>query len=224
MSVSPTGGTPLEVVSKGVNPVATSDGRTIVFASTEQGERAGLWKVDADGRQRMRLASSAGTVMMVTPDDQSVVFISDESGLQTPWVVSLDGGSPKQLVNVFAGGFGLDITPDGTSLLFISRDQRGQSIIIACELPGCASRRTFSALGAIRSRIRWMPGGRAFAYVDRAQSNLWARPLDGTPPYQLTHFTDRTIVDFAWSRDGTRLAISRSAGTSDIVLFKGLKR
>jgi hypothetical protein len=34
----------------------------------------------------------------------------------------------------------------------------------------------------------------------------------------------RTIPDFAWSRDGKRLAIARMTVTNDIVLFKGLKR
>jgi len=41
---------------------------------------------------------------------------------------------------------------------------------------------------------------------------------------QLTHFTDRTIADFAWSRDGKHLALVRTTATSDIVLFKGLKK
>jgi hypothetical protein len=31
------------------------------------------------------------------------------------------------------------------------------------------------------------------------------------------------IDDFAWSRDGQRLAISQSTTTNDVVLFKGLK-
>jgi hypothetical protein len=49
-------------------------------------------------------------------------------------------------------------------------------------------------------------------------------PIDGKTPYQLTKFTDgRTITDYAWSRGGKRLAISRSVTTSDIVLFKGLR-
>jgi hypothetical protein len=50
------------------------------------------------------------------------------------------------------------------------------------------------------------------------------RPLDGSPPYQLTHFTGRSIVDFAWSRDGKQLAVARASTTNDIVLFKGLRK
>ena len=49
------------------------------------------------------------------------------------------------------------------------------------------------------------------------------QPLDGSAPRQITHFTDgRSIVDFAWSRDGKHLAIARTTVTNDIVLFKGL--
>jgi hypothetical protein len=52
-----------------------------------------------------------------------------------------------------------------------------------------------------------MPDDRGVAYTDATQSNLWVQPFDGKPPYQLTHFTDRIIEDFAWSHDGKRLAI-----------------
>ena len=75
-------------------------------------------------------------------------------------------------------------------------------------------------------RVRWTPDGRAIAYVAvGTPANLWARPFDGQPPHQLTHFSDdRGIIDFAWSRDGKRLAISRATVTNDIVLFKGLRK
>ena len=77
---------------------------------------------------------------------------------------------------------------------------------------------------SIRS-VRWMPDGRGVAYIDAAtESNLWEQPLDASSSHQLTHFTDQTITDFAWSRDGQRLAISRATIMNDIVLFKGLRR
>ena len=50
------------------------------------------------------------------------------------------------------------------------------------------------------------------------------QPLDDSTPRQLTRFTDgRFILDFAWSRDGKRLAIARVTTTNDIVLLRGLK-
>ena len=73
--------------------------------------------------------------------------------------------------------------------------------------------------------MKWMSDGRSFAYIGPSSSNIWAQTLDGKPPRQLTHFTDnRQIADFAWSRDGKRLAIARATVTNDIVLIKGLKR
>jgi Tol biopolymer transport system component len=48
--------------------------------------------------------------------------------------------------------------------------------------------------------------------------------LDGSTARQLTHFAaDRTINDYAWSRDGKRLAVTRQSIGNDIVLFRGLR-
>jgi Tol biopolymer transport system component len=71
---------------------------------------------------------------------------------------------------------------------------------------------------------KWTSDGRSIAYIGPS-SNIWTQPLDGKPPRQLTHFIDnRQIADFAWSRDGKRLAIARATVTNDIVLIKGLRR
>jgi hypothetical protein len=44
------------------------------------------------------------------------------------------------------------------------------------------------------------------------------------PPRQLTRFAgSRPIGHFAWSRDGTRLAIARGTVTNDIALFTGVQ-
>ena len=46
---------------------------------------------------------------------------------------------------------------------------------------------------------------------------------DGGPPHPLTTFTDKNIVDFAWSPDGKRLAMTRGRIVFDIVLMKGIR-
>src|SRR5207253_2762225 len=89
-------------------------------------------------------------------------------------------------------------------------DGRHRIRLVVCDLPGCLSRRMLNVQSVLGKRLRWTPDRLAIAYVDAAtQMNLWAQPLDGSPPHQLTHFTDRIVEDFAWSRDGRRLAISR---------------
>jgi hypothetical protein len=53
--------------------------------------------------------------------------------------------------------------------------------------------------------------------------NIWVQPIAGGAPYPLTKFTDRVINDFAWSPDGTRLAITRGTALADIVQIKGIR-
>jgi Tol biopolymer transport system component len=48
--------------------------------------------------------------------------------------------------------------------------------------------------------------------------NIWAQPVAGGPPRQLTHVPDE-IIAYDWSPDGKQLAYTRSAATRDVVLI-----
>jgi len=157
----------------------------------------------------------------VTPDDLRVIFVSTRSGKQRLWSVPIKGGPAVQLGDMFA--YFPDVSPDGKSLLFGASMTRGELGI--CDLPACTSVRAVKTPeGGPLSR--WTPDGKGIAfYYLGPGGNLWVQPLDGSPLRQLTRFADdRAIIDFGWSRDGARLAISRSTVTNDIVLFKGLRR
>ena len=120
------------------------------------------------------------------------------------------------------------VTHDDQTVAFGSRDDQNRPVTVICKLPDCSSPRMAPAppspsLGVVR--WVWAPVGDGIAYVTGTPPNIWILPLDRKPTRQLTHFTDgRAIADFAWSRDGQRLAIMRLATTSDIVLFKGLRK
>ena len=114
--------------------------------------------MDANGLHPVQLVGGQASSPVVMPGDREVAFLSQKGGQQSPWIVSLDGGAPTRITQMFALGQ-IDASPDGK------------------------------------------------------------------PIRQLTHFTDdRRITNYAWSRDGTRLAIARGTTTNDIVLFKGLRR
>jgi Tol biopolymer transport system component len=162
---------------------------------------------------------------VITADDRYVLFLAPVSGFQAPWLVPIEGGEPTQVANIPALSFSLDASPDSKSIVFRTSDEQGRRSLVICDLPSCASRRDlpeprFSSGGG---RVRWTPDGRGIAYIG-PQSNIWIQPLDGSAPRPLTQFTDgRTIDDFAWSHDGTRLAVSRLSVSNDIVLFRGLR-
>ena len=218
MGVTPGRGKPEQVVADAAFASATSDGRTIVFLQTG----GGLWKADAEGRNRVQLVAGQVSAPAVTGDDRYVIFLSSRNGQQTPWMVPIDGGDATEIVKEFANN--LSGSPEGRSILFGSVDASGQGrVLVICDLPACGARRTVAVPPG--SQFRFTPDGRALAYRDEKNTNLWVQPLDGGPPRQLTHFPgDRTINSFAWSHDGKRLAVVREATTNNIVLFKGLKR
>jgi Tol biopolymer transport system component len=54
-------------------------------------------------------------------------------------------------------------------------------------------------------------------------TNLWAQPIDGSAPTQLTNFASERIFSFDFSRDGKQVALSRGTQTSDVVLISNFK-
>lgn len=209
---------PEELIGNAHSPGATADGQTIVFSRVENG-RFGIWRADADGRGAVEIGTSAAGRVNPTPDGKHVLFLSLEGGVQSAWIMPLDGGIPRQLANVFA--VQPVPSPDGRSVAFVSRGEDGKPVISVCDLSDCSSRRHLPVPRRPLA-LQWTPDGRGIAYS--IQSNIWVQTLDGGPPFQLTRFPEdlNHIEDFEWSRDGKRLAFSRSRTTWDIVLFRGI--
>ena len=215
LRVTPGQNTPEDVVLEALTPVATRDGRTIVFVSATD-NTLDLWTADAGGRRKTRLVPSVTAEQVaVTPDDRFVLFTSIAGGSISIWMVSIEGGSPTKLTD----GSTVAVSPDGGSIAFTALVNDVLSLRV-CSLPECNSPRTIGA-SSFDTAVAWAPDGRGVAYS--RDGNLWVQALSGAAPRQLTRFTDgRPIRSFAWSRDGQRLAITRSTVTSDIVLFEGL--
>jgi len=68
-----------------------------------------------------------------------------------------------------------------------------------------------------------LPRRCAFIRTSNGVSNLWAQSLAGGEPKQLTNFRDQRISNFAWSRDGKQLALSRGLVHSDVISISGFK-
>jgi eukaryotic-like serine/threonine-protein kinase len=215
LRVAPGENTPEDVVLEALAPAVTRDGGTIVFVSSTD-NTLDLWTADANGRRKTRLVPSVtAELVAVTPDDRYVLYTSLLGGAVSIWMVSIEGGSPMKLT----AGRNAAVSPDGGSIVFTA-EVNGVPALLVCGLPACGSPKTIGA-GGFETAASWTPDGRGVAYA--SDGNLWVQPLSGGAPHQLTRFTDgRPIRSFAWSRDGQRLALTRSTITNDIVLFEGL--
>ena len=204
---------PEEIVPAGMLAAGTHDGTAVVF------HRDGsLWKLTDDSNDSAVLLTE-GAYHAVTAGGDQVVFIRS-SGIQAPWIVPLEGGEPQEIVREFAAAGSVDVSGDGR-LLFRSSTQ-----LVTCDLPACTNRRElrWPQDSSLSRNPRWMPDGKAIAYVDENGSNIWATPLAGGPRRQITHFeptsSGTAIASFAWSPDGERLAVVHSTETWDVVLLR----
>ena len=71
-------------------------------------------------------------------------------------------------------------------------------------------------------RLRFTNDNKAVVYPvrDHDVDNLWLQPLDGSPGRLITNFPSEHIANFAWSFDGSQLALIRGHVDSDVVLIR----
>ncbi len=197
-------------------------GRYIVYAALRHDvPRVGIWRADADGNNPVQLADEElGQYPVCTPDGKWVFY--RKSDTQTLYKVPVAGGSAERVGSLNCSG--LDISPDGKQILLSSYDFKAQkpAVYLLDATSGSVLQSFKSDSRSSVGRYSFLPDGKAFSYGIRENGidNLLAQPLDGSPPHPLTKYTSEKIRDYAWSRDGKRLAIIRGDEPSDLVLIK----
>jgi eukaryotic-like serine/threonine-protein kinase len=160
------------------NPTPTPDGEWIVYSSGNP-EKAGLWKIRADGTDATRLYDGRVTLPEVSPDGRHALFRV------------FSGKYPARLRVVRLG--------DGTVEPF--------------EILVDAHRPTTVSLG----RARWMPHGKAIAFVGQDESGVTGIFAQDFSPGQDTSATRRPLAgfdadvaaeSFGIAPDGSRLVIA----------------
>ena len=227
-SIASSGGNRVDLAADAALATASSDGKIVVFVKPSEAGGGGLWRIDAAiGSRPLLFEKGAASFPMMTPDGRAVVFLSNRAGLQqTPWIVPIEGGEAKEIVHAFAAIFSLDVSQDGRRVLFQTSEAQNQFKWAVCDLPSCGNRISLDLpMNFGLGQARFTTDGRAIAYIETSGSNIWALPIDGGPPRPMTRFENqpRVISNFAWSRDGKRLAIVWRTTTNEVVLLKASK-
>jgi len=219
MRWNPTTRTAAVLAQSGGQPSVSRDGTVVYF----EYDAAELWGMDAAGENRNRIRGGFGALARVTPDGRSITRF-DLTRADGPAVViePIDGSDGRVIATASVTDGKVEVSPDGRLVAFTALDEADRPVLTVCDLETCSSRRTLPSL----LRWRWTPDSQGLAYVDPVtQTDLWIQPIDGGAPRRLTQFEDdaRVIADFAWSADGSRLAVARATQTNDIILFRGLQ-
>ena len=135
------------------------------------------------------------------------------------WKVPLSGGVPEPVAAPTS--LRPALSPNGQFVAYFVLDH-DQWMIAVVSLLGGGPIATFRIPPTASRTLPWTPDGNSVAYVDSSQgiSNIWRQPIGGGARSRVTDFQSERIFDFIWSRDGTRLALSRGLETNDVVVIK----
>jgi eukaryotic-like serine/threonine-protein kinase len=211
-----------------IQPSACGDGRYIVFSSSRSAKAFHIWRMDSGGGDFQQLTNGFQDDSPVcSPDGKWVVYRALTDGQNAVWKVSIDGGTPMRLSSGVS--FAPAISPDAKLVAFRSNIPDLQSpkkpwspgFLVVVSNNGGPPLYTIESDPRAFGTIRFTPDGQALAYVvnEHGSSNLWAQPLSGGAPRQLTDFKSDLIFDYAWSRDGRQLALARGQVSPDVVLL-----
>jgi serine/threonine protein kinase/Tol biopolymer transport system component len=207
-------------------PAVSPDNRFIVFHSNRTGIFQ-VWRMDRDGShpRQLTFGDTESHWPQFSADGKMVYYQHYEAGVaQSLWRVSAEGGTPERVVP----GFNIRpaISPDGKWLAYCQNEDKPNSSwrLVLFSLESGQEVRTFAMAPTVAidfdSFLRWTGDSQSLTYLDNhgGVDNIWAQPIDGSAPRQLTNFTDSRIFAFDWSREGT-LAASRGVVTRDVVLI-----
>jgi serine/threonine protein kinase len=226
----PGGGNRKQLTTQGGgSPVATADGKHIVFVSARDGKLS-IWRMNVDGSNPVRLSNGLTDVYpSLTPDSKSVVYINNGGAKPTIWRISIDGGTPEQLSDHTASS--AVVSPDGKLLAYsypespdpFAPPNRVAVVNFSDMTP--VGTFTFGPSSTVPTLIQWSPDGKSILYsVNRnGVSNVWGQPISGGQPKQTTFFKESLMTGFAWSHDGKMFAATRGTLMRDAVLISDLR-
>ena len=216
-------------------PVATPDGRYIVFLSDRDG-RGRVWRMQPDGGRQTPLTEGPDHHHpVVVGDSRYVYYARYYEAPGAVYAVPIEGGKPAPVsagawAGVPAGFWPAAASPDGTMVFGTSWNIEGGGIhvdVVPTGGQGAVRKLPLRVAYDTDNMLSWAPDGRAitFARTTDGASNLWRQPLDGGPATRLTNYTSgEDIVSHAWSPDGKLLALVRGRAESQVVMLRDVTR
>jgi serine/threonine protein kinase len=209
-----------------VDQVVSCGSQYVVFRSGERSNKVSfnLWRADATGANLKQLTFGLDEADPQCSHDGKWVYFVDFGDNKKVKRMPIDGG-PSETISespIWAG----DISPDDKTMVILDVREFGQKL--ALKLYSVDDKKV--VLHDLDPRalppIRFMPDGKGVAYMvkEKGIDNLWVQPLDSSPFHPLTHFSSERIVAFAFSRDGSKIAMERGHTESDAVLLRDISR
>jgi Tol biopolymer transport system component len=213
-----------------MTPSVSPDGRSVAF-TTDRAVLPHIWKINIDGSNPQRLTDGEGEAAPFwSPDGRWIYYTSivPFTGKNTIWRIPSEGGASVQITDKSSQGS--VVSPDGKLISCVLQETDNSLIWKIGILPAQGgaplkllpiSPMAETLMFTAYPPFQWSRDGKSLVYVENRNgvSNLWNHPLDGSSPTRLTSFQADLIFSFAWSPDGTQLAMARGTSASDAILI-----
>jgi Tol biopolymer transport system component len=180
-----------------------------------------LWRTDATGANPVQLTNGRNDQYPTcSPDGKWVYYISIPDNLALKRV-SIDGGTPETVNGEQSAGY--DLSRDGKFMAQLDVRELDHKLVLNI-FDIAAKKMAYHDIDLRASDpISFSPDGKSIVYTVRENGtdNLWEQPLSGGSAFkQLTHFTSERMARFAFSADGSQIAIQRAHTESDAILLR----
>lgn len=202
-----------------MNLTACPDGKRLIFTGVKT--KTDLWSADLDGSNLKQLTSGLVPTNASCSLDSKTAYFSVNPGTEL-FSVPVDGGSTTS-VTEFGPAAYVFFTHDGKLAAYIygEAQQHYRTRLAIMDLATHKVLHDFDVpFGA--GAVAFAPDNRSVDYLitRNGAANLWAQPVDGGDPRQITNFpSGESTAAFAWSADGKQLFMSRGITKRDVVMI-----
>jgi len=195
-------------------PSWSPDGTRIVFDVNSfddphpEGGNFDIYAANADGTDPIRLTSEMVDHSPVwSPDGTKIAYVHGWDNKAQIWVMNADGSDSRQLTNRNGPNIFPSWSPDGDRIAFVSFDGSNSDVYVMNADGSDVRRLTESP--AHEDQPAWSPDGRQIAFTSEGAGNhgIFVMSPDGTGVTQLLDDPDPANLGFAWSPDGTKMAV-----------------
>ena len=225
-------------------PLATPDGKYIVFLSREERSDGSiwfgeLWRIEADGSNPIQLTNDPQNqvdIFDISKDGKTIFFDrhSRSERFKSHLVkISINGGEVTPIIPESSTmDYFPKISPDGQSLAFVSEsiDSKSSQYSRAINIHSLNEEH----VGELKNKFDleelgfwfdWTPDGNALTFIDRGKrpANLWNLDVATGKKTALTSFEyeSDSLGVLRWALDGKRILIVRRFFSQDVVLING---
>jgi dipeptidyl aminopeptidase/acylaminoacyl peptidase len=213
-------------------PIPSPDGAWICFTRQvwdpdANQKTTNLWLVSRDGSTTKQLTTAKGVAdggPLWSPDSKSVIFTSSREGAGKAWVVRIDGGEAKKLLELPVDVDNLRLSPDGSRLAFSAEvdpnatpEETAKRAADVAKNPVKA--RTYEKL-MVRHWDSWFEGRRSHLFVVPLAWDAAGDPKVDGAPLDLMKGIDADcptkpfggLEDFVFSPDSAEIAYVAQLG------------